>query len=381
VQQLGVEALNEATKKEFSQEKKDELLKELTTNVAILAAGGAASRAGTVAKAALLAKNCPRLVACISDIGLDSTLSLIYTYALTGQISLEGEGFSQALALLAGHIKAGKFGKRALSRQDIDPKKNPAFDASIATLAKDNPKLYQDYQLLRSKNLLPHSGLVDYVYNPKSSSLSKQFLDDIATMATAVRSGVKPIDAFVPKFKSVAEASANRKTGEVFSVEGTNDVYYLSSKGAQKLDMDRDMYFKLFPPLKSATTKQGQMGDCYFVSGILDGSMSNPEAKALLLNKIHQRGNDITIDLGTYDETIPKYLLDKMPYSITFKDAKKHLSVYHNQGISGAQGLKLVEQAYGYRLVAEDFAYKMQQKYHNQPEMQNKLLDELRTYL
>lgn len=374
---VGVEALNEATKKEFTQERKEELLKELATNVTLFAAGGAAGRAGMAAKAALIAKNCPRLVACIADIGLDSTLSLISTYALTGQISLEGEGFSQALSLIAGHIKAGRFGKRALSRQDINPRKNPAFNHAADDLAKNNPKLYQDFQLLRSKNLLPHSGLVDIQYNPKSSTFSKQFLEDVATMARAVRSGIKPVDAFVPKFKSIAEASANRKVGETFSIEGTNDVYYVSSKGAQKLDMDRDMYFNLFPPLKSAVTQQGQMGDCYFVSGVLDACMSNPEAKAMLLSKIHQRGNDITIDLGSYEVSTPEIAAAKLPYSITFKGAKKNSSLYHNEGVSGAQGLKLVEQVYGYKLVAEDFAYKIYNKHYGKPEKQAKLIEEL----
>ncbi len=374
---VGIEALNEVTKNEFTKERKDELLQELTINVALIAAGGVAGRAGMAAKAALIAKNCPRLVACIADIGLDSTLSLLADYALMGQLNIEGEGFSQALALIAGHIKAGKFGKRKLSRQDVDPMKNPAFNSTVANLAKDNPKLYQDFQLLRSKNLLPHSALADFSYNPKSATFSKQFLDDVSTMAQAVRSGVKPVDAFVPKYKSVVEASASRKIGEVFSIEGTNDVYYVSSKGAQKLDMDRDMYFNLFPPLRSAVTQQGQIGNCYFVSGILDGCMSNPEAKAMLLSKIHQNGNDITVDLGTYEPYIAEHALDKLPYSITFKDAKKHSSLYHNQGISGAQGLKLVEQAYGYKLVAERFADRIQQKYQGQPEKQITLLEEL----
>lgn len=373
---IGVEALNEATKDEFTQEKKEELRNELIANAALFAASGFAGKAGALAKASLVAKNCPRLLACIADRGLDATLSLLSTYALTGQISLEGEGLSQIITILAGHIAAKRVAKPRLSRQDIAPSKNPAFNTALNDLSKTNPKLYQDFQLLRNNNLLPGSSML---YNPKSSTFTKEFLHEVEVMANAVKNGIKPIDAFIPKFKTVAEASANRKSGEVFSVEGTNDIYYVSSKGAQKLDMDRDMYFKLFPPLESAVTRQGAIGNCYFVTGVLDGSMSNPEAKALLLNKIHQHGNDITIDLGTYSGAlVPEAALDKLPYSITFKDAKTHSSVSHNQGISGAQGLKLIEQAYGYKLAADGFAYKIENQY-DKPEKLNELLDELNT--
>lgn len=98
---VGVEALNESTRKDgLTKEAKEKIQKELITNTALFAIGGAAGKMGASAKAALLAQKCPTLMACIADIGLDSTISLIGDLALTGQLDIEGEGLSQFILLL-----------------------------------------------------------------------------------------------------------------------------------------------------------------------------------------------------------------------------------------------------------------------------------------
>ena len=107
---IGVEALNEATRSEgLSEAAKEKLTEELIQNAALFAVGGAAGKMGSAAKAALIAKKCPALMASISDIGLDATISLIGDMAITGEIDIAGEGLSQIMSLLAGHIRAGKF--------------------------------------------------------------------------------------------------------------------------------------------------------------------------------------------------------------------------------------------------------------------------------
>ena len=116
---IGVEALNEASKKgEMSDEVKQKIKEEILTNAALFAVGGAAGKAGSAAKAALIAKKCPTIVACASDIGLDATISLLGDMALTGEIDLAGEGLSQLMSLLAGHIKAGKFKKKSTNKTE-----------------------------------------------------------------------------------------------------------------------------------------------------------------------------------------------------------------------------------------------------------------------
>ena len=107
---IGVEALNEATRKDgISEEKKQELIKEVMQNAALFAVGGGAAKMGNAARMALIAKKCPTFMQVAADIGIDSTISLLGDLAITGQISIEGEGLSQLMSLLAGHVRAGKF--------------------------------------------------------------------------------------------------------------------------------------------------------------------------------------------------------------------------------------------------------------------------------
>ena len=380
---VAVEGVNEMGKKEFSAEKKEELLKELASNVALFASGGVAGSVGNMAKAALIAKKCPRLVAAIADVGLDSTLSLVSDFVITGQISLEGEGFSQAVSLLAGHLKKFLKGGRILSRQDLSVNKNPAFKRSVNYLAEENPKVYEDFQLLRSKNLLPDSKFGDILSNP-DARFSKAFLKDVEIMADAVRNNIKPIDAFVPKYKSIDEAINFRKPGEAFSIDGSNDVYIMDSTKPVKLDMDRDMYFNLFPPLKSSAFAQDAVGDCYFVGGFLAPSMANPNAKAMLLSKFHQDGNDIIFDVGGYSQQLSNLdkvvvdpeLYDTLPTSIVFKNAKKRSSKLSNKSVVAPEGLKIVEEAYSYKISAKQILNYMVKNSFSDAD-KNKMLQEL----
>lgn len=100
---VGVEALEEKSKNRPNPEKIKELKQEFMTNSLLMATGFGAGQAGATAKTILTAKNCPKLLAMAGDIGTDATLSLLSDMALTGQISLEGEGFSQIMSLVAGH--------------------------------------------------------------------------------------------------------------------------------------------------------------------------------------------------------------------------------------------------------------------------------------
>lgn len=100
---IGVEALNEATKQNASPEKMAELKNEFAQNVELFAVGAGAGKLGSSAKAMLTAKNAPKFVAMIGDIGVDSTVSLIGDLVLTGQLDITGEGFSQVMSLIAGH--------------------------------------------------------------------------------------------------------------------------------------------------------------------------------------------------------------------------------------------------------------------------------------
>lgn len=377
---ITVEGVNELGRKEISGEKMKELGKELALNAALFASGFAATRAGLAVKAALVAKNCPRLVACIADVGTDVTLSAISNLILTGDLALEQEGIAQIVSFIAGKYKAGRFGRGNLSRQDVNPFKNPMGSKALDNLAKTDPELYEDFKLLRNNNLLPSTTLADVFLNPKAS-LSEEMKKDIRTLAEAVKNKVKPIDAFIPKYKSLDEAIFSRKPGETFCVGNSKNVYIMSNNGAVKLDMDRETYLSLFPPLLAAKSQQGNLGDCYLISGLIDACMSNPQAKVELLKCYHQKGNDIVFDTGSYyaklsdrlDSSINyehyNTILDDMPQQIVFKNARKRSSHLSGQTLSGATGLKIAEQAMGYKIAAKTVALNMLKNHKSNAEI------------
>ena len=377
---IAVEGVNELGRKEISGEKMKELGKELALNAALFASGLGATKAGLAAKALLVAKNCPRLVACIADVGVDVTLSAISNLILTGDLALEQEGIAQIVSFIAGKYKAGRFGRGKISRQDVNPFNNPMGNKALDNLAKTDPELYEDFKFLRNNNMLPSTTLADVFINPKAS-LSEGMKSDIRTLAAAARNKVKPIDAFIPKYKTLEEAVSMRKLGETFCVGNSKNVYIMGNNGAVKLDIDRETYFSLFPPLVSAKSQQGNLGDCYLISGLIDACMSNPQAKVELLKCYHQKGSDIVFDVGSYyaklsdrlDSSINyenyNALLDDMPQQIVFKNAKNRSSKLSGQTLSGAMGLKIAEQAMGYKIAAKTVALNMLKNHKSNAEI------------
>lgn len=118
---IAVEAYNENTKENPNEEKNKELRQETLVNAALFAIGAGSGKVGSMAKTALTAKNAPKLVVAMADIGVDSSLSLLGDLTLTGQIDLSGEGFSQLMSLVAGHkgkiVKGVQKGKQFLKEK------------------------------------------------------------------------------------------------------------------------------------------------------------------------------------------------------------------------------------------------------------------------
>ena len=118
---IAVEAYNENTKENPDEEKNKELKQEAFINAVLLAIGAGSGKVGSMTKAALTAKNTPKLVAAMADVGVDSSLSLLGDLTLTGQIDLSGEGFSQLMSLVAGHkgklVEGFKKGKALLKEK------------------------------------------------------------------------------------------------------------------------------------------------------------------------------------------------------------------------------------------------------------------------
>ena len=87
-----------------TEEDKKAMLEELTTSLALFAAGTGIGKMSENVFRALVIKNCPKLVAFASEIGVDATCSLLADLAITGQIDISGEGIAQLQNILTGII-------------------------------------------------------------------------------------------------------------------------------------------------------------------------------------------------------------------------------------------------------------------------------------
>lgn len=107
---LGSSAISatEASTKQggMTQEDKSEIIKELSTSVALTATGMGVGKVSSAMYGQLILKNCPMLAAKVLEVGADATLSAVSTAVITGELDLKGEGLSQLIPILTGLLKS-----------------------------------------------------------------------------------------------------------------------------------------------------------------------------------------------------------------------------------------------------------------------------------
>lgn len=136
-------SLSEATSKKggMTQEDKSEIIKELSTSVALTATGMGIGKVSSAMYGQLILKNCPMLASKILEIGADATLSAVSTSVITGELDLKGEGLSQLIPILTGLLKS----KGSLKTYLIDDfKATSAARANKKTLSEPTNKKTQD---------------------------------------------------------------------------------------------------------------------------------------------------------------------------------------------------------------------------------------------
>lgn len=89
-----------------TEEDKIAMLKELSTSVALMASGIGIGKGSEAVFRNLVMKNCPKLLAYAAEVGVDTTMSLLADYAITGQIDLSGEGIAQIQNIIVGILTA-----------------------------------------------------------------------------------------------------------------------------------------------------------------------------------------------------------------------------------------------------------------------------------
>lgn len=142
---LGSSAISatEASTKQggMTEEDKSEIIKELSTSVALTATGMGVGKVSSAMYGQLILKNCPMLASKILEIGADATLSAVSTAVITGELDLKGEGLSQLIPILTGLLKS----KGSLKTYLIDDfKATSAARANKKTLSEPTNKKTQD---------------------------------------------------------------------------------------------------------------------------------------------------------------------------------------------------------------------------------------------
>ena len=169
----------------------------------------------------------------------------------------------------------------------------------------------------------------------ETGKMNDNLAKDLDMMYEAKKAGKNIADVYVPTVKSQAEGHKNAKVGDVFQVKGQDKIFVKANdEDSRQLNMDKEMFIKLFPPAKRFTTQQQSIGDCYLVS-TLGTLMNNPKSRVALYEAFNQDGKDVTVKFkngfGEY-----KYANAELP-----KDRVKKYSLV------GSEGIRILEDAYG----------------------------------
>lgn len=145
---------------------------------------------------------------------------------------------------------------------------------------------------------LVEKGIIDsniFKHFSKEGTLTKEISDDIDKLYNAYLEGKNPIDVFVPTFKTSDEALAKVQIGDVFEIEGEEHINIKDrNEKPQKLDISKETYFDLFPPIGRFSSTQNLIGNCWEVS-VFNALYADPETRADILSLFHQQGKDINI--------------------------------------------------------------------------------------
>lgn len=151
--------------------------------------------------------------------------------------------------------------------------------------------------------------------------------------------------------KSDREIVAETQTGDV--IEKSTGLYVNDNGVLVKLNMTKTKYLELFPPVTRFSTEQNDIGDCYFISGVLLGCMENPATYAKILQMISvDQNRNVTIrfdGMSNYPVTFPNGNLYTADGLVNGRDSNCGTTQ-----VTGAKGIKLLEQAFAIARFAQE---------------------------
>ena len=175
-----------------------------------------------------------------------------------------------------------------------------------------------------------------FEFLPSKAKITPNIAEDIDKLYNAYISGKAPIDEFIPTFKNIIKASEQLSVGDVYEIEGEDFIYIINNEySSTQLQLTKQKYFELFPPIERFGTTQNQIGNCWEIS-VLQGIFSNPKTRQLVLRLFSQEGEKLVVEYpnGNYGKVV--FPSGQLPI-------KEDLSGYSQ----GAKGFQLLEYADG----------------------------------
>ena len=204
-------------------------------------------------------------------------------------------------------------------------------------------------------------------YQDDGTTRSELLKKDIELLYTSAIEGIPIEDLVIPTNTNIQEGLQNSEIGDIFEVDGEDYIYIKTSNGEyEQLQISKEAYMELFPPVQRYMSSQGQIGDCYLVSS-LNNMMTDPTTRHLLLQCFSEDENgNITVDLpnGDYTFTIErgKEVIDYLPeYTVLEQFATgEEYSISSEFALSDSSlGMQMLELCYGIYLKDEAISSEM----------------------
>ena len=145
---------------------------------------------------------------------------------------------------------------------------------------------------------------------------------------------------YIPSYKNETEAIKNRETGDAFILDNEDKIRIKTNDNTSELmNISKETYLKLFPPLERFSTTQTYLQDCYCIETFMNLFSDNTTRAKLIRTISEDELGNITINLPN-SKTSTTFSKGELPES-------EDEFLYS----SGAVGYKLFEYAYSENLV------------------------------
>ena len=215
--------------------------------------------------------------------------------------------------------------KQNLSEKEMTRRFNKYFN-NLIKLQKNNPEEFKTmidggfFKLFKEGKISPEN----FDTNMSNARISRALLSDLQKAAKG--------EDFVPDLshKNIAEIIKTIGNGQIYERNG--HLFILNNNLEYEINMTKEKYLELFPPILKHVSNQGQLPDCWLV-GNFDNLISSESGPAGIYRLFRQAGNDIYIKMPNCEK------------EILFPNGE-FLKSPTNKAMTTVPGFSMLEQAY-----------------------------------